>query len=400
MKVLLLSSKFPYPLKDGGAIATFQCFKGICKFAEKVHILSFNTSKHFVNQQDVNRSSFPGDSYTLVNLNTKPSAVKALINLAFSKKPYILQRFKSSDFRKKLEYLLKKIEFDIVQIEGLYMLQYIDNVRKHSNAKIAFRAHNLEHQIWEQLAIKAENFVKKAYLSSLAKRILRFEKESLNSYDLLLPISNEDLAYYQQLGSKLPAKVISTGFDFKGVEYVEIKTTQTKIFYIGSLEWRPNQEGLVWFLDNCWPIVKKEYSEVEFYVAGRNSPKWLEQKLKSSGVDFVGEVNSSTDFMKDKGIMIVPLFSGSGMRIKIVEAFMNSKAVVSTSAGVKGLPVSSNHLMVADEAESFAKNTINLITNQNLFNSLTKEAFTFAKTNYNNEMISHKLYEFYKANIN
>jgi hypothetical protein len=133
---------------------------------------------------------------------------------------------------------------------------------------------------------------------------------------------------------------------------------------------------------------------------GENSPIWLEQKLKSSGANFVGEVDSSADFMKDKGIMIVPLFSGSGMRIKIVEAFINSKAVVSTSAGAKGLPVSSNHLLVADEAENFVKSIIKLITDQNFFNSLTKEAFTFAKINYDNEMISRELYEFYKANVN
>jgi hypothetical protein len=269
MHILFLSSKFPYPLKDGGAIATFQCFKGISKFAEKVHILSFNTTKHFVNEQDINKSEFPADSYTLVNINTNPTFFKAFFNLFFSRKPYILQRFKSSAFRKELEYLLKKFEFDIVQVEGLYMLQYLNDVRKHSNAKITFRAHNLEHQIWEQLALKTKNFIKKAYLNSLAKRILRFEKKCLNSYDFLLPISNEDAAYYQQLGSEPPVKVIPTGFDFTGVDYVEEKTVPTKLFYIGSLEWRPNQEGLIWFLDNCWPNVNREHPEAEFYVAGR-----------------------------------------------------------------------------------------------------------------------------------
>ncbi len=165
MKVLLLSSKFPYPLKDGGAIATFQCFKGISKFAEKVHILSFNTSKHFVDREEINKTDFTIDSYTLVKLNTKTSVVKAFMNLLFSKEPYILQRFKSLTFIKQLEDLLKKNEFDIVQVEGLYMLQYIDGIRQHSNAKIAFRAHNLEHQIWEQLASKTKNIIKKAYFT-------------------------------------------------------------------------------------------------------------------------------------------------------------------------------------------------------------------------------------------
>ncbi|NJO92980.1 MAG: hypothetical protein HC831_31485 [Chloroflexia bacterium] len=83
MKVLLLSSKFPYPLKDGGAIATFQCFNGLGKFTEKIHILSFNTTKHFVNEQVINKSDFSTDSYSLVNHNTNPSIVKAFINLIF-----------------------------------------------------------------------------------------------------------------------------------------------------------------------------------------------------------------------------------------------------------------------------------------------------------------------------
>ncbi|NJO92981.1 MAG: glycosyltransferase family 4 protein [Chloroflexia bacterium] len=223
----------------------------------------------------------------------------------------------------------------------------------------------------------------------------------MNTYDLLVPISNEDASFYQQLGNKLPVKVIPVGFDFSGVKYEEEKLLPDKLFYIGSLEWRPNQEGLIWFLDNCWTAIKKEHPQVKLYVAGRNSPKWLEQKLKDCEVNFVGEVDSSADFIEDKGIMIVPLLSGSGMRIKIVEAFMNSKAVVTTRVGAKGIPAIDNvHLLIANESVDFAKKVMKLITDVNVLKSLTKNAFIFAKEHFDNEIISRELYEFYKANIN
>jgi len=404
MRVLILSSKFPYPLKDGGAIATFQIFKGLSKLADDVHLLSFNTSKHYVAEQDIPKSYFSEDTYSLVNINTKPSYFQAIFNLIFSRKPYILSRFKKKEFVIKLNQLLKTKKFDVVQVEGLYMLQYMNEIRKNSDAKIAFRAHNLEHQIWDQLAKKTKNIFRRRYLKLLAMRILNYELFCLNKYDMLLPISSEDAAFYEQLGNEKVLKIVPTGFDFEGVNKPLSASNLNKLFYIGSLEWQPNQEGILWFLENCWPKLVEKQPNIELHIAGRKAPRWLQHKFQVSGIKWHGEVKSSTDFMMDKSVMIVPLLSGSGMRIKIIEAFVNSKAVVATSVAANGTSsTDGENILIADNPEAFVDKVLKLIENRELYNKLIEKAFGYTKQNFDNHLIIKELFEFYakkKPNYN
>ncbi len=394
MKILILSSKFPYPLKDGGAIATFQTFFGLRKFAKNVHILSFNTSKHFVNENDIDKNFFPVNSFSLVYHNTDTSIIKALKNLLFSNKPYILERFKSANYNDKLISLLNNNEFDIVQIEGLYMLQYIETVRKYSKAKIAYRSHNIEHKIWEHLSIQSSNVFKKIYFKMLSNRILQYEKFCIDKYDLLLPISEIDADYYKNLHCKKPIHIVPTGFDFDNLSLSYKKTDKHKLFYIGSLEWLPNQEAILWFIDNCWSLLKQKNNRIELYVAGRNAPSSLIKKLLQANIKFVGEVESSVEFMQDKAIMIVPLLSGSGMRIKIIEAFVNSKAVVASKTAVVGIKAIDNkHIMIAENTDKFINSILELINNDDVYKRIVRDAFIFAQQNYDNLKISEKLYE-------
>ncbi len=399
MNILILSSKFPYPLKDGGAIATFQTFRGLQQLADNVHILSFNTSKHFVNQEDINSEFFDANSYTLVYHNTNVSILKALKNLFFSQKPYILERFTSRRYTEILIAKLQETNFDIVQIEGLYMLQYIDVIRKYSKAKIAYRSHNIEHEIWQHLSAQSSNILRKIYFKILSNRILRYEKFCIDRYDMLVPISENDADYYRKLSCKKPILVVPTGFDFENLppQNENCLIDRHKLFYIGSLEWLPNQEGLLWFLDNCWHKLRQKQPNIELYVAGRNAPKCLIDRLLQEKVQFVGEVASSIDFMRDKAIMIVPLLSGSGMRIKIIEAFVNKKAVVSSKTAIKGIKIFNNqNIIIAENHDKFVNNILKLINNEELYNKVIKDDFIFAQQNFDNRKIIKRLYQFYK----
>ena len=99
----------------------------------------------------------------------------------------------------------------------------------------------------------------------------------------------------------------------------------------GVVDWFPNQQGLLWFLDNCWSQIRHQNPDLQLFVAGRNAPQWLIEKLNVSGVVYVGEVENAYDFMAQHTIMIVPLLAGGGMRIKILEGLAYGKVIVSTS---------------------------------------------------------------------
>ncbi len=397
MKILILSNKFPYPLKDGGAIATHNLIKGLASFGNKITLLTFNTKKHYFSLKKTEQNPFPEIEIHTVFSNTDIKIINALKNFIFSRKPFISERFFSKNFLSLLLDLLKNNQYDFVQIEGLYLLQYIPAIRTKSKAIISYRAHNIEHEIWQYLTKNKKNPVLKFYLKNLSKRIEKFERSYINKYDVLIPISETDLNFFQENGNIKPFFICPVGYDKKIFEAYKTTNHKAKLYFIGSLEWMPNREGLLWFVENCWTALKKQNPEIKLYIAGRNAPAGFIKKIQKQGICFKGEVENAHAFIKDKSIMIVPLLSGSGMRVKIIEAFFMGKAVVSTQLGATGTKSKNGlHLLLAESADDLIQKINLLITNENFYNKITANAKSLAINNFDNIEIARKLNLFYK----
>lgn len=327
MRILQLMNKVPWPPKDGGAIACLNMTKGFSMLGNEVTVLSMNTSKHHIRMKDMPADIRSKADFRLVEVPATLSWIEAAFNLVFSKLPYNAQRFISDDFSVELVKLLSEKKFDVIQLEGLYLCPYIPVIRKYSDALIAYRAHNIEYEIWDRTA-KLSNGLRSKYLQNLSRRIKRFEISYLNQYDLLIPITDRDGQILDALGNTKPKHTSQTGIDFASLVPTAKKLEFPSLFHIGALDWAPNQEGLIWFFDKCWPRIHRDYPEVKFYLAGRNAPEWFERRIKLEGVEYLGEINDAYDFINSKAIMVVPLFSGSGMRIKIIEGMSDRKSVV------------------------------------------------------------------------
>jgi len=400
MRILLLTNKIPYPPHDGGSIATLTLAKALKNAGNHIHILSMNTSKHFYNTSDIPQDVLKDLNLETVPVNTSISAKAILINLMFKKIPYNAERFINKDFDEALIKLLSKFDFDIVQLEGLYVCPYIETIRKHSKALIALRAHNIEHEIWERTVVNEKAFLKRFYIKNLAKRIKNFETGFFNKYDLLIPITERDGLKCKELGSKIPAHVVPTGIDSENYKVDNNSSNYPGLFHIGALDWIPNQEGLMWFLNKAWPLIHKEHPNLEFVIAGRNAPDSFLAKIKQDGVKYVGEVDNAIDFMNQQSIMIVPLLSGSGMRIKIIEGMALGKVIVTTSIGTEGIDTTHNqNVLISNTPDMFAHEIKRLINNKELFDFLSKNAVKFVNENYNNKNIADNLTRFYESQL-
>jgi glycosyltransferase involved in cell wall biosynthesis len=400
MKILQLCNKNPYPPLDGGAIAMLNISKSLANEGHNVVILSMNTRKHHVDADHIpeNLTSRITFHYILVNTSIRPLSL--LINLFFSTLPYHAIRFNKPQFRKALVSLLQNETFDIVQLEGLYLKSYLSLIRKYHQGTVAYRAHNIEHKIWYRLAGQMRNPLKKYYFHNLANRIERYEKDLLNRYDLLLPITDDDLDTFNNMGNSKPAQVIPTGVLADAFCETLSEKSRKSIFYIGALDWIPNQEGLVWFIDKVWPDLQKNHPSPDFHIAGRNAPAWLEKKCSENNIIFHGEINDAHRFIDENDIMIVPLFAGSGIRIKIIEAMARSKVVVTTSVGIQGIHIrDSKHALIANDVLSFRNAIESLQNNHSFFREVQKNAFSFARENFNNSIIIKMLINFYTRNI-
>lgn len=398
----MLANKVPFPPKDGGAFATLNMALGLVESGAVVTLLAMSTPKHPSTEKDFPESIRKQIKIHTVFVDTKISPVKALQNLIFSKHAYNAQRFLSNRFASALESLLDENSYDIVQLEGLYIYPYLNLIRKHFEGKVVLRSHNVEHEIWQRNASIQTNRFKRWYFNHLAHRIKNAEVNLLKGIDLLVPISLRDQQMLEQLGYCGSSFISPTGYCLSDSRDMNKDFEMPSVFHLGGLDWIPNQEGIFWFLDNCWPHVLSSVPDAKFYVAGRNATQGLIAKINGyQNVVFVDEVEDSAKFMRSKAVMVVPLLSGSGMRIKIVEGMALGKAIVSTSIGAEGIEIEDEkHIIVADTPYLMAKSIVKLLVDKKEILRIGKNAQEFVNQNLDNAVLTRNLADFYKQFLN
>jgi len=402
MRILIVANKMPYPPKDGGTIATLTLAMSLRRCGCEVDVLAMNTPKHFCKVEDIPAKISTAINFYAVGVNTAIRPAKALGNLLFSSKPYNAVRFIDAGFSEKLKAMLSAKEYDVVQLEGLYLCPYIESIRKSCSARIALRAHNVEHEIWQRMVENENSFSKRAYKRIIAKRMRSFELSYINTYDFLVPITSRDAAFFQTNGNRKPSFVTPTGIESDS-PLLSIDTGKSDypgFSYIGALDWHPNCEGLRWFVENVWTVYRSRHPEAHFRVAGRNASSAFADFLMDNAVDYVGEVENAADFYASGSVFIVPLMSGSGMRIKVVEAMAAGKTVVTTPIGTEGIATENErNILVANDAEAFLRYMEMLENNHVVHERISKEARSFVLSNYDNDVIARRLLNFYSENL-
>ncbi|MEL6252022.1 MAG: glycosyltransferase family 4 protein [Bacteroidota bacterium] len=401
-KILVLCSKFPYPPKDGGTRAMQAMIQGFHKAGHEVTVLTMNTPKHYVILRTLPEAVRMSAEFFAVDVDTNVKLTDMLANFLFSKESYHVQRFNSRRFREELQKLLRSNKYDIVQLETLFMAPYINTVREmNPNAFVSLRIHNIEHIIWQRRAENEDNPLKKLLFEVTSSRMKAYENLVFKGkkYDALVPITNVDLGKAKELGAKEPFMFINTGVDLDAIDRTETDFDFPSIFYIGALDWGPNVEGLRWFLKYVWPLIHANYPEVKFYIAGRRmAPDFLKKPMDN--VVLMGEVDESEPFIKSHAVMVVPLLSGSGLRIKIVEAMAYGKAVVATRIAAEGLGAfHGNQILIADKAKDFADCVSVLLEKRSFFDTISTHAKKFVESRFDNNKLTRRLLDFYGREI-
>lgn len=395
MNILFLCNKSPWPPKEGGPMAMNMLISGMAAAGHSVKVLAVNSFKYQVKADDIPDEFRRLTGIELIDVDLRLRVVPAFLNL-FTSRSYHAQRFVSPAFSNRLAEVLEQSEFDIVQLETVMMASYINLIRRHSKAKIILRAHNIEHQIWERLALNTSNPLRKIYLKHLARTLKLFEMTASDLVDGLAAITARDAAFFRKHTEK---PVVSIPFGIDPDAYLQVKKENPvpTIFIIGAMNWIPNQEGVKWFLQNVWLDLHKQYPRLEFHIAGREMPEWM-RKLELKNVIVEGEVEKASDFFNANDIMIVPLFSGSGIRIKVIEAMAYGKTVVSTSIGAEGIDYTlGENILIASQACEFYEMISLCIEHAEIPEKIGKNARELIVSEYRSEKIIGKLEAFYRS---
>ncbi|MCB0587345.1 MAG: glycosyltransferase [Phaeodactylibacter sp.] len=399
MKILQLCKKFPYPLKDGESIAVASLSRSLHELGCEVSLLAMNTQKHFFSENGALPSEMSHYKEALkVPVDNRVTPGGAFLNL-FSRESYHISRFVSSDFSSRLVQLLKANSYDLIQLETPYLAPYIPEIRRHSDALVSMRAHNVEHEIWNRIAENTAYFPKRWYLKHLAHKLFRYEKEQLQHYDILVAITQRDLDLFRKLGFQKKAVVAPIGI--RPLDYqpdFDSFRRPLSLSFIGSMDWRPNLEGLQWFLGRVWKPLRKKYPALELHIAGRNTSESLKARLRGEHVIVHGEIPDAAEFINGHSLMVVPLLSGSGMRAKILEGMALGKVVLTTSLGLEGIAAQpGREVLVADSPKQFIEQIEYCLSQGPQLENIGRQAHSFVLSQYDSLSIARRLLEAYTA---
>ncbi len=397
MKILQICHKPPFPPIDGGCIAIKNISEGLINDSCKIKILTINTLKHPFDIDAFPKDFIDQTKIESVFVDTKLNIVDAFSNLV-TYDSYNISRFFSPDFNSLLIKTLKNNTFDVILLESLFTTPYIDTIKTHSQSKIILRSHNLEHIIWERLAKETSNPAKKIYLNLLSNQLKSYELEVLNQLDGIAAISKDDELKYNSF--KRAPKTITIPFGINVLNYdneINENNENPKFFHLGAMDWKPNLEAVGWLLKEIWPKILAKNPEAELHLAGKNMPQWLIDK-KDLNVFNHGNVKNAKNFIRSYDIMIVPILSAGGIRVKIIEGMALGKTIISTKIGAEGLDYKNKeNILIANSPDEFAQQSQRLMQNPSEIKKIGNKARAHVLENYDQNIVSKKLISFFKS---
>jgi glycosyltransferase involved in cell wall biosynthesis len=386
MKILIIDEEFPYPLNNGKRIRSSSLALALAR-CNDVSYFAYGEegspgAKYFADQ---------GLSpYAVRPLRREKSGlifyIRLLANL-FSRYPFIITSYYSRRFRRELENVID--QYDMVISESISCALFLRDIT--SMPKIIV-AHNIETSIWRRYEENERNLLKKAYISVQRRKIERFERRCLAWCNGVTAVSKEDAAAILRYGVSINVTVIENGVDVGYFEPRPGRENPRLLVFTGSMDWRPNQDALRYYVEDILPLLKGKRPDIKTIFVGRDPPRSLRALGEANGVVLTGTVEDVRPYIAEATVYIVPLRIGGGSRLKILEAMAMKKTVVSTSIGAEGLDVTDKrNIIICDNAPDFVQSVIACLDNPLLRAEISTNAYNLVHNKYRWQQIGKKL---------
>jgi glycosyltransferase involved in cell wall biosynthesis len=358
----------PYPPDSGPKVKTWNLLKFLAQRHE-VTLVSFVRGDQSQEVTLLERYC-SGGVYTISMERSALRDGMAMLRSLVTGKPWMMVRDERPAMQRLVDRLAAQGGFDIAHADQLNMAQYAARV---PGARKVLDAHNALWLLYNRLWVTMGPGPKKWLLGRDWRLIKRYEGQVCREFDAVLAVSAEDRAALQEAaGSPVEITVIPITVDTDEVQPVQRVPGGGHILHIGTMFWPPNIDGIRWFIDEVYPLIREKRPEVVFNVLGARPPRdLLELNSKGIGVHVTGYVDDPAPYLEQAGVMVVPLRAGGGMRVKILNALAQGLPLVSTTIGSEGIAVESGrHLLIADRPEDFAQAALCLLENQELATTL------------------------------
>jgi glycosyltransferase involved in cell wall biosynthesis len=356
MKILFVAPKIPWPATDGARIAIYELIRHLTARGHRAALLGFGKPE----AADELRARAGLIWAKAVEHNTSTNYVNALLGL-LSPMPYTASKYRSEAMKAAIREAFREERFDIVQLEGTHMAHYLGQAQG-LGAHAVLRLHNVESLLAARYARTAV-FPLKLYVRDQARRMRAFEVRACRQADLCLAITQEDAERVLKLAPDAVVAVSPAGVDLERYYPQPLSEELRSMVFVGALDWPPNADAIRWFRAKVWPRIVQEEPTARWMVVGKSPPAdilhWPEE---DRNIQVTGYVDDVRPYLHRATVVVVPLRSGGGMRLKILEAMAAGKAVVSTPMGAEGISArNGEEIVLANPDRSFGLEILRLI---------------------------------------
>jgi polysaccharide biosynthesis protein PslH len=402
MRILFLTPQFPYPPHKGTTLRNYNIIAGLAARHE-IDLLSF---------VDASPVASPLDQLcrriATMPIPYRPNWRRAL-DTALSPWPDMGLRLWSSEFRQQLAAWLNDGAYDVIQVEGLELARYVLTLprradRGGSGPLIVFDDHNAEYLLQKRLAeaeISARGWNAGAVYSSIQwRKLRRFEQRVCRQSDRVACVSAADAIALKQIDPTLMVHIIPNGVDtdfYRRENAGPLELPPHSLVFTGTMDFRPNVDAMAWFAQEVLPLIKRHVPDVRVYVVGQRPHVRLDALRADPAITITGAVDDTRPYIATASVYIVPLRTGGGTRLKVLEALSLQAPIVSTTLGAEGFAVTSGEeLLLADDPADFARSIEELMIDRERARALGQAGRSFAVQHYDWRSIVPKFEEVYR----
>lgn len=383
MNILFVSPYIPYPPSFGGSVRIYNLARSLAARQHNVTVVSY--------QEDEGLGDASGlapfcDDVVLVPRDISGKRRKQLRSLLSPRSFQVSSHF-SPALQKAVDETIAGAKIDVVIVEFSQMA----GLSIPDGPLLVVDEHNVEYDLLDRMAKRDKPSFRRFFNAVEVAKFRREELEFVDRSNLTLTTSERDARLLMDNVPGLRTAVITNGVDLDFFARPDGPRKTAQLIFVGAVHYFPNEDGVRFFMDNVFQLIRKQRPDVTFKIVGGRPPPTI-SAYASDAVDVTGFVDDVRPYMWDSSVFVVPLRMGGGTRFKIVEALAAHVPVVSTRLGAEGIPVTSgNELVLADEPGEFAEAVVELLDHGDKAAAMAERGYAFVKEHFSWNVIGHNL---------
>jgi len=284
----------------------------------------------------------------------KASRVRQLLGNLGRPLPFSVQRQRNAALLARAVELIRAGEVDVVVLEELLMGEYARFFAKQAPVPVYYRGHTVMTAVMERFAETAANPLVRAFAARQAAKCERFESEVMREFDCVSQISYVDA---EEIGRASGVDRVHALFPTIDLETNSPGADEDRepltVISCGTLEPITTLPAMLWFAREVWPRIRERKPGARLDLVGRTTPSELDE-MRPAGVQVVGPVEDMLPHLRRGAVFVSPMFTGSGIRLSILNAMATGNAIVATSVAAEGVPCTNGQdVFIADEPDDF-----------------------------------------------